>query len=163
MPNASVLRRRWLLQLAAATAATLAAGAVRAQVPRPAAPPPVRPGMARLWFYRAFLPDDTEGMPQVFVNGAPAGYAEGGTSFYRDVPAGPCQISVDSYRPGLFQPDNFVVAPGQQLYVEIVSLPHFEEGGGRGGGYRRGTYYPSLVSPQTAAIMLPQMRFQGGG
>ena len=84
---------------------------------------------------RAF-PDDTEGMPQVFVNGAPAGYAEGGTSFYRDVPAGPCQISVDSYRPGLFQPDDFVVAPGQQLYVEIVSLPHFEEGGGRG-GYER--------------------------
>ena len=75
---------------------------------------------------------------------------------------GPCPISVDSYRPGLFQPDNFVVAPGQQLYVEIVSLPHFEEGGGRG-GYRRGTYYPSLVSPQTAKIMLPQMRFQGGG
>ena len=126
-----------------------------------AAPSPTPPGRARIWIYRILLPDDTMGMPLVAINRAPAGYAEPGTRFCRDVPAGPVEVTVDTYRTGLFRPAAAIVAPGQEVYVQIVSEPTFEDYGNRG-AFRRGTYYAALMPPQIAALQLAQTRFTGG-
>ena len=129
-----------------------------------AVPPRSGPGLSgrgRVWVYRILTPDDTQGMPPVWINGAFVGYAEPGTSFYRDVPAGPVEVAVDTYTPGLFRPETVAVAPGQEFYFQIMSLPHFEESGNKV-GYRRGTYRAMLVEPRIAALQLPQTQFRGG-
>ncbi|HEX3952621.1 MAG TPA: hypothetical protein VHW90_03540 [Stellaceae bacterium] len=129
-----------------------------AQIAAPATMAP--PGYARFWFYRVFFPDDTGGMPPISMNGKPIGYALAGTSFYRDVPAGAYHLTVQTNGLDYGQSQDVVVAPGQQVFVKIDSLPSWqEESRGR---TRRGTYYVTLVTPQYAALELPHTTYTNG-
>lgn len=128
--------------------------------PAPAPPAALAPGAARLWFYRVFFPDDTKGMPEIAVNGAPIGYALAGTNFYRDLPAGQYHLSVASFGMDVNQAKDIAVAPGEQVYVKIDSLPSWEQGALS--NYRRGTYYVMLMSPHWASLEMPQTRYTGG-
>lgn len=147
--------------LAALGLAMLVAGgdAVPQAAAQVAAAPPA-PGQARFWFYRVFFPDDTGGMPAVAMNGTAIGYALAGTSFYRDMPAGQYHLTVASYGLDLDQSQDLAVAPGQQVFVKIASLPSWEENSR--GRSRRGTYYVMIVAPQLAALELPQTRLTSG-
>ena len=51
-----------------------------------------------------------------------SGVSEPGGASYRDVPAGPYHITVDSYGKDFNQDKNVQLAAGQELYVKIVSL-----------------------------------------
>lgn len=95
----------------------------------PAAAGPLAPGLARVWFYRVFLPDDTVGLPAIWMNGSPIGYAVSGTNFYRDVPAGGYHIAVASYGQDVNQAQDVLLPPGQQIYIKIDSLPSWENQG----------------------------------
>jgi hypothetical protein len=128
--------------------------------PQVVAVPPIPAAQARLWFYRQFFPGDTQGMPAIAMNGSATGYALPGTSFYRDVPAGQYHLTVESVGQDVNQSQDVAVAPGQQLYVKIASLPSWEEE--PLSGYRRGTYYVMIVAPQLASLELPQTRHTGG-
>jgi hypothetical protein len=70
-----------------------------AQLPQTAsvAVPPIPPGEARVWFYRDGGPYDGIGTPYLRMNEAIVGVSEPGGASYRDVPAGPYHITVDSY------------------------------------------------------------------
>jgi hypothetical protein len=159
MHATSALRRFW--QAAAVLALLLAGGSAAPAAPsQVAALPPIPAGDARFWFYRVFFPEDTRDMPAISMNGTPVGYALAGTSFYRDLPAGQFHVTVSSYGQDYDQSKDVAVAPGQNIFVKIVSLPSWEASSR--GNYRLGTYYATIVPPQLAAFEVPQTSYSGG-
>lgn len=123
--------------------------------------PPVRPGAARIWVYRAYEPYAGKGLPAVDANGGYLGLAQLGGVFYRDVAPGPYHVTVESVGKDINQSANVELAAGQQAYVKIVSLPSWVEGGDRT-VYERPTFYAWLMPPQVAEADVAQLAFYGG-
>ncbi len=120
---------------------------------------PIPPGNARVWFYRVFFPDDTGDMPAVYVNGITIGYAKAGTSFYRDLPAGAYQVTVDSFGKDQYQSQYVTLAPGGQQYLTIQSAPTWIADFS---GARRPTHYVAILEPRIATLQLSQTSFSSG-
>jgi hypothetical protein len=144
---------------AATMAVLLISSPAAAAMAPPAALPPIPPCSARVWFFRVFLPGDTQSMPAVRMNEAVIGYAPPGVNFYRDVPAGAYHITVDSYGTDLDQSKDLVFAPGQQAYFEIQSAPNWLQ---TNRFAQRPTYYVGIPTPQAVAQEMPQTSFTGG-
>src|SRR6266446_7907143 len=131
--------------------------------------PPIPAGEARVWFYRAFNPYDSLGTPYIRLNDAIVAMSEPGGASYRDVPAGPSHITVDSYGQDFNQDKDVQLASGQELYVKIVSLRSWISsggGGGDGGGgseMARDTFYVWLIPPEIARADVARSAFYGGG
>ncbi|HEY1258189.1 MAG TPA: DUF2846 domain-containing protein [Stellaceae bacterium] len=123
--------------------------------------PPVRPGAARIWVYRAYEPYAGKGLPAVDANGGYLGQAQLGGVFYRDVAPGAYHVTVESFGKDINQSANLDLAAGQQKYVKIVSLPSWVEGGDRT-AYERPTFYAWLMPPQVAAADVAHLAFYGG-
>jgi len=123
--------------------------------------PPVRPGAARIWVYRAYEPYAGKGLPAVDANGGYLGLAQLGGVFYRDVAPGPYHVTVESFGKDMNQSANVDLTAGQQAYVKIVSLPSWVEGGDRN-AYERPTFYAWLMPPQVAETDVAQLAFYGG-
>jgi hypothetical protein len=81
------------------------------------------------------------------MNGAVVGISDQGYAFYRDVPAGLYQVSVESYGHDLFQFRAVALVPGQQAYVKILSLRSWVESGRN---FSRDTFYVLIVPPASA-------------
>jgi Protein of unknown function (DUF2846) len=85
--------------------------------------PPQPPGTARLVFYRTL---DYYGAMQwrmVYLNGKPTGISRPDSVFYRDVPPGRYDLTIQTDR---FYPNQFkTVVPraGETFYVDIDTLP----------------------------------------
>jgi hypothetical protein len=110
----------------------------------PAAQPPV----ARIWIYHELNPNESMAQPYVRIDGAVVGASAPGTAFYRDLPAGRHQISVESYVDDGNQTKIVDLVPGSQVYAKIVPFGDIVQGGGEfGGGYHRNTYYLWLYPP----------------
>jgi len=113
----------------------------------PAAQPPV----ARIWIYHELNPNESMAQPYVRIDGAVIGASVPGTAFYRDLPAGRHQISVESYVDDGNQTKLVDLVPGSQVYAKIVPFGDIVQGGGEfGGGYHRNTYYLWLYPPELA-------------
>jgi hypothetical protein len=113
----------------------------------PAAQPPV----ARIWIYHELNPNESLAQPYIRIDGGVVGASAPGTAFYRDLPAGRHQISVDSYVDDGNQTKVVDLVPGSQLYAKIVPFGDIVQGGGEfGGGYHRNTYYLWLYPPELA-------------
>jgi hypothetical protein len=101
------------------------------------------------------------------MNDAIVGISEPGGASYRNVPAGPYHIAVDSYGKDFNQDKNVQLAPGQELYVKIVSLRNWISGGGGSengsGEYARDTFYVWLIPPEIARADVARSAFNGGG
>jgi hypothetical protein len=153
-------RARWLRGAVMAALTLLAAGAATAQPT--GAPPtiaPLAPGQARVWFYRAFFPDDTGGMPAVSMNGSTIGYARAGWSFYRDVPAGNYRVAVQTFGVEVDPAKDLTLAPGAEVYLAIQSDPTWVADRP---GFRRPTYWVDIEPPQIAAIHFGQSQLGSG-
>lgn len=124
--------------------------------------PPIPAGETRLWFYRVFMPEDTQTDPTIYMNGTPVGYGGPGTSFYRDVPAGAYHLAVSSVGWDYGQTADVTLTPGEQIYVKIASNPGWEEGGDRS-VWRQPTYYVMIVPPGLAALEMPFTAFTQNG
>ena len=120
--------------------------------PAPGTAPPA--GLARVWFYRVFFPDDTQDMPAIAMNGQLVGYGRTGVSFYRDVPAGTYRVTVETTGIDVNQAKDITLAPGQQMALSIASDPNWETSGRR--SYRRPTHYVWIEPAQIAEIHLAQ-------
>jgi hypothetical protein len=87
---------------------------------------------------------------------------------YRDVPAGPYHITVDSYGKDFNQDKNVQLAAGDELYCKIVSLRSWitsngggGEGSGDSGDYGRNTFYVWLIPAETARGEVARSAFYG--
>jgi hypothetical protein len=132
--------------------------------------PPVPPGDARVWFYREIDAYDTMATPYIRMNDQIVAISEPGGASYRDFPPGPYHITVDSYGKDFNQDKNVQLAPGQELYVKIVSLRSWVPtsggggdagGGGSGGDYGRNTFYVWLIPAETARGEIARTDFYG--
>ena len=130
-----------------AAAGSLFAVATASAQALPAAQPPV----ARIWIYHELNPNESMAQPYVRIDGGVIGASVPGTAFYRDLPAGRHQISVESYVDDGNQTKLVDLVPGSQVYAKIVPFGDIVQGGGElGGGYHRNTYYLWLYPPELA-------------
>jgi len=129
-----------------------------------ASPPPIA---ARVWFYRPIDAYDSMATPYIRMNDAIVATSMPNGASYRDVPAGPYHITVDSYGKDFNQDKNVQLAAGQELYVEIVSLRSWVPVGtagdasGGGGDYGRNTFYVWLIPAETARGEVARAAFYG--
>jgi hypothetical protein len=164
------MRKRMSIRLIVVSVLALAAAACT-QLPQTASVtvPPIPPGEARVWFYRDGGPYDGVGTPYLRMNEAIVGISEPGGASYRDVPAGPYHITVDSYGKDFNQEKDVQLAAGQELFVKIVSLRAWIVGGGGGGDggggseMARDTFYVWLIPPEIARADVARSAFYGGG
>jgi hypothetical protein len=118
--------------------------------------PPIPAGDARVWFYRPIDAYDSSATPYIRMNDAIVAVSIPAGASYRDVPAGPYHIAVDSYLNDSNQDKDVQLVAGQELYVEVVSLRSWitSSGGGGpdggGGDYGRNTFFVWLIPPETA-------------
>jgi len=112
---------------------------------------PAQPPVARIWIYHELNPNESMAQPYVRIDGAVIGASVPGTAFYRDLPPGRHQISVESYVDDGNQTKLVDLVPGSQVYAKIVPFGDIVQGGGEfGGGYHRNTYYLWLYPPELA-------------
>ena len=145
------------------------AGCVQAPPPTASvAIPPIPAGEARVWFYRPIDAYDSMATPYVRMNDAIVAISQPEGASYRDVPAGPYHITVDSYGKDFNQDKDVQLAAGDELYCKIVSLKAWvstTNGGGgdgaAGGDYGRNTFYVWLIPPETARQEVARAAFYG--
>ena len=129
--------------------------------------PPIPSGDARVWFYRPIDAYDSMATPFIRMNDAIVATSMPNGASYRDVPAGPYHITVDSYGKDFNQDKNVQLAAGQELFVEIVSLRSWvptgsggDESGG-GGDFGRNTFYVWLIPADKARGEVARSAFYG--
>jgi hypothetical protein len=120
------------------------------------------PGYGRIWLYRDYQPYVTLARPYVRFNGRAVGISEPGGAFYRDVPPGRYEVSVDSGSHDVNQFARVTVVAGQQLYIEVDALRYSNCASGARSGSCRPTFYTRLRPPQIAAAAIANSAFYGG-
>ena len=152
----------------AGAAILLLAMAACAQPPLTAsvAMPPIPAAAARVWFYRPIDAYDSLSTPYIRMNDAIVAVSIPEGASYRDVPAGQYHISVDSYLNSPQQDQNVTLAPGQEVYVKVISQRSWIQGGsgtgeGAGGDYTKETFYVWLIQPEVARADVAHRAFYG--
>jgi hypothetical protein len=132
--------------------------------------PPIPAGAARVWFYRPVDAYDSLSTPYIRMNDAIVGVSLPNGASYRDVAAGQYHISVDSYLDSPQQDQNVTLAPGQEVYVKVISQRSWIQGGAGGGGgdggggggeYTKDTFYVWLIPPEVARADVAHSAFYG--
>jgi hypothetical protein len=150
--------RRWLqwagglLLMVAACAASPAMAQVTVTTP------PVSANPARVWFYRSLEPYGSLNLARINMNGSYIGAVANGSSFYLDVPPGHYHIAPESWGRDFNQDKDVDLAPGQQLYVKIVSLDDWAVGVSGSRTFRRDTFYAWLIAPEVAQVEMARSR-----
>lgn len=111
---------------------------------------PVPAGQARIWFYRDWQPSESLNLATIEVNGTYFGSVANGSAFYRDIPPGRYHIAPASFVPNSRQDTNVELAPGQQVYVKIVSLSAWGSDNTAAKNIDRDAFWAQLISPQVA-------------
>ena len=157
-PSAAGRRRQFLF----GALAVVLAGCTG--MPTVAAPPPrtpLQPNLARVWFYRDYMPYESLSRPYIRMNDHIIGISEPGGAFYRDVPPGQYTITVDSWGTDVNQFPIVTLKPGEVLYAKVESLSSWSNSGGRN-PYQRDTFYVRLLPPQIAQAELPSHEYVSG-
>jgi hypothetical protein len=133
--------------------------------------PPIPAGEARVWFYRPVDAYDSLTTPYIRMNDAVVAISQPNGASYRDVPAGKYRVAVDSYGHDFNQDQNVALVPGQEIFIKVVSLRNWVDGGGGGagdssgggpGGYARDTFYAWQIPPEVARADVARSAFYGG-
>ena len=119
--------------------------------------PPISPGYARVWVLRQYEPSESLRTPMIYLNGAPLTNSQPGTVFYRDLPAGTYNFSVESCTPDTGQAQTLNLAPGSQVDLEVQSLSSFHAWG----CLVAETFYVRQIDPARAQLYLPQLAYLG--
>jgi len=120
--------------------------------------PPIPAGGARIWVYRDYEPYAGKGLPAVFANSGYVGAAELGGAFYRDLPPGRYQVTVETNGRDFNQAAEVDLPAGREAYVKIVSLPSWVSGGLN--LYERPTFYAWLIPSDTARGDVARLAFR---
>lgn len=119
---------------------------------------PLPPGQARIWLYRAWEPSESLNLANVNVNGSYFASVANGAATYRDVPPGRYHIAPVSFSRDFNQDRNVELAPGQQLYVKIVSLTSWGSGNSASRSFKRDAFYAWVIPPQIARAEIARDR-----
>src|ERR1700739_4131061 len=92
--------------------------------------PPIPAGEARVWFYRPVDAYDSLTTPYIRMNDAVVAISQPNGASYRDVRAGKYRVAVDSYGHDFNQDQNVALVPGQEIFIKVVSLRNWVDGGG---------------------------------
>jgi hypothetical protein len=118
--------------------------------PQPTGQLPLPPGEARIWLYRPWEPSESLNLANVDINDGYFGSVANGGVFYRDVPPGRYHIAPVSFVPNANQDRNVDLAPGQQLYIKIVSLVAWGDDNSASRDFQRDAFYARVVPPELA-------------
>lgn len=129
-----------------------------------AGPAPDSTAAARVWFLRPL--DSTNGdvmgaAPEIYANGAPVAALPSGTKFYRDLPAGTYQFTVQSYGQPTGAADTVRLAPRSETYLQVQWAPTWEEGYSGARGVDSHSFFVLTMSPQLAQAYLPTLTYLG--
>jgi hypothetical protein len=129
----------------------------------PVPPPPA--GMGQLVVYRSLEYYDTQAMPVLYLNGAPAGVTQNGGVIVRNVPPGEYAIGVAPSMPYPGQFKTVVVRPGEVFYAKIGTLP--SPCSNRFPGFQSDrcsgdTFIVTVVDPQTGLAEVQGLRLLRG-
>ena len=119
--------------------------------------PPVTPGMARVWFFRQFQPDQGLRTPMLYINGTPFASSVPGTVFYRDLPAGNYTFSVETCTRDTNQNTSLNLPSGSETELEVQSLSSFHSYGCIGNT----TFYVRPITPHIAELYFSQLAYIG--
>lgn len=122
------------------------------------APTPLAADHARIWFYRAWEPSESLNLADIDVNGGYFGSVANGGVFYRDVPPGRYHIAPASFVPNANQDRNVELAPGQQVYVKILSLVSWGSDDSAGRNIERDAFYAWVIPPEVALTEIARDR-----
>jgi hypothetical protein len=157
-----VLLLRWLPSALAgiATCATASYG----QWAPAASLPPIPPGEARVWYYRDAGIYDSQQQPYILMNGTIIGVSQPRGSFYFDVKPGFYHVTVQQYLSNPEEDANINLAPGQQVYLKIVSLRDCISGGTpeSSNRFERPCFYVWNIPAQVAQADVARTPFYGG-
>jgi len=120
--------------------------------------PPIRAGMARVWFLRQFQSDQSLARPMISANGAPVGQSEPGTAFIRDLLPGTYTFTVPSDGVDSGQAATVRLAAGTQTYLEVQSLRGWAS---CSDSCDRDTLYLRAISPYWVQKYSPAMIYLG--
>ncbi|HEV2302927.1 MAG TPA: hypothetical protein VGR91_15280 [Stellaceae bacterium] len=122
--------------------------------------PPVRPGLARVWFLEQFIPSESLAMPSISANGAPIGQSVPGTVFIRDFPPGTYTFSVPSEGVDSNQTATVRLATRSETFIEVQSLRSWAS---CGDNCARDTLYVREISRLWAEKYLPTLFYRRVG
>jgi hypothetical protein len=116
-------------------------------------------GMARIWFLRPSSPTSAVygAAPEIYANGAAVGAIPGNAVFFRDFTPGTYTFTVQNYGLPNNAVDTVQLAPGTQTYLEVQSVPVWEEGYASGHGEDSHSFFVLNMSPQLAQAWIPAL------
>lgn len=115
--------------------------------------PPIPPQQGRVWFYREVDTADVNSTtPYVRLSGAIAGVPEQGGAFYRDVPPGHYQITVDAAGNSPTPSQDVALVAGQQIYARI----------GLGGSWNGQGFTITVEPSEVGRAAVEHSKFYGG-
>src|SRR6201989_3041301 len=111
-----------------------------------------------MWFSRDLEPYGSLNLAGIDVNGTYIGAVENGNAFYRDVPPGHYHIAPQSFGRDFNQDKDVDLTPGQQLFVQIVSLQIWGVSVSGSRKIQRDTFYAWLIPPDVAQVEIARDR-----
>jgi hypothetical protein len=161
MWSKTVMLPRWMLSVLAGLSMFATAG--YGQLAPAGALPPIPASEARVWFYRDAGPYESQQQPYILMNGTIIGVSQPRGSFYLDVQPGFYHVTVQQYLDNPQEAANINAAPGQQVFLKIVSLTNCIEGGERtASDFSRPCFYVWDMPTQVAQADVAQTPFYGG-
>jgi hypothetical protein len=107
---------------------------------------------------RPWEPSESLNLALIDMNDSYVGAVANGSAFYRDVPPGHYRIAPQSWARDFNQDRNVDLAPGQQLYVKIVSLVSWATGASGPKSFERDAFYAWLIPPEVAQVEIVRDR-----
>jgi hypothetical protein len=128
--------------------------------------PPVKPGMARVWFLRGSITPYGAVQafsPMIFVDGAPVAAISQGTGFYRDFAPGTYKFTVEPFGLPTGQASTVQLAAGAETYLNIDWVASWTQGYPPASwSFAPNTFAILPMTPRVAVAYLPTLGYLGG-
>jgi hypothetical protein len=127
--------------------------------------PPIKPGMARVWFLRGSIspnPGVQAFAPMIYANGAPVAAIPLGTGFYRDFAPGTYQFTVQPFGLPTGQATTLQLAPGTGAYLNVDWVSSWTQGYPPASwNFAPNTFAILTMPKQVAQAYLPTLGYLG--
>jgi hypothetical protein len=127
--------------------------------------PPIKPGLARVWFLRGSISPAGAVQafaPMIYVDGTPVASIPVGTGFYRDFVPATYKFTVEPYGLPTGQASVLRLAGGSETYLQVDWVASWTQGYPPASwNYAPNTFAILTMSPQVAQAYLPTLGYLG--